>query len=94
MSKGTQETEIKLAVKDARSARKLLRDAGFSGSQPRVFEANTVFDTPDLSLRTSSCLLRIARGRRGRHLTYKGVPEAGKHKSREELEVEWTMRRR
>ena len=47
MSKGTQETEIKLAVKDARSARRLLREAGFVVSRPRVFEANTVFDTPD-----------------------------------------------
>ena len=52
MSQGTQETEIKLAVKDARSARRLLRMAGFVVSQRRVFEANTVFDTPEQSLRT------------------------------------------
>jgi adenylate cyclase class 2 len=87
MSKGTQETEIKLAVKDARSARRLLRQAGFVVAKPRVFESNTVFDTPDLRLRTSSCLLRIREAGGIVTVTYKGVPMAGKHKSREELEV-------
>jgi adenylate cyclase class 2 len=87
MSKGTQETEIKLAVKDARSARRLLREADFVVSCPRVFEANTVFDTPDLSLRTSSRLLRIREAGKIATMTYKGVPEAGKYKSREELET-------
>ena len=87
MSKGTQEIEIKLAVKDVRSARRLLREAGFVVSQPRVFEANTVFDTPDLRLRTSSCLLRIRQAGGAATLTFKGVPVAGKHKSREELEA-------
>ena len=88
MSRGTQETEIKLAVKDARSARRLLRQAGFVVSRPRVFEANTLFDTPQLSLRTSSRLLRIRQAGRVATMTYKGVPETGKYKSREELELE------
>jgi adenylate cyclase class 2 len=87
MSKGTQETEIKLAVKDARSARYLLRKAGFVVSQPRVFEANTVFDLPELSLRTSSSLLRIRQAGKVATITYKGAPDAGKYKSREELET-------
>jgi adenylate cyclase class 2 len=87
MSKGTRETEIKLAVKDARSARRLLRAAGFVVAQRRVFESNTVFDTPELSLRRSSCLLRIREAGGVVTLTYKGLPEAGKYKSREELEV-------
>src|SRR5260370_16173109 len=87
MSRGTQETEIKLAVKDARSVRRLLREAGFVVSRRRVFEANTVFDTPDMSLRASSKLLRIREAGRMATLTYKGPPETGRHKSREELEV-------
>jgi adenylate cyclase, class 2 len=87
MSRGTQETEIKLAVKDARSVRRLLREAGFVVSRPRVFEANTVFDTPDMSLRASSRLLRIREAGKVATLTYKGAPETGRHKSREELEV-------
>ena len=88
MSQGTLETEIKLAVKGARSARRLLREAGFVVSRPRVFEANTLFDTPDLSLRTSSRLLRIRQAGRVATMTFKGAPEIGKHKSREELELE------
>ncbi len=88
MSQSAHETEIKLAVKDARSARRLLREAGFVVSRPRVFEANTVFDTPELRLRTSSCLLRIREAGRVATITYKGAPEAGKYKSREELELE------
>jgi adenylate cyclase, class 2 len=87
MSHGTQETEIKLPVKDAGSGRRLLRMAGFVVSRPRVFEANTVFDTPEQSLRTASRLLRIREAGRVSTLTYKGVPLGGKHKSREELEV-------
>jgi adenylate cyclase class 2 len=87
MEKGTQETEIKLAVKDARSARRLLREAGFVVSRARVFEVNMVFDTPELTLRSASKLLRIRQAGRVATLTYKGVPETGKHKSREELEL-------
>ena len=87
MSKGTQEIEIKLAVKDARSVRRRLREAGFVVSRPRVFEANTVFDTPQLSLRTSSQLLRIRQAGGVATITYKGVPETGRYKSREELEL-------
>ena len=88
MSHVTQETEIKLAVKDARSARRLLREAGFVVSRARVFEANTVFDTPQLILRNSSSLLRIRQAGRVATMTYKGVPETGNYKSREELELQ------
>jgi len=87
MSKGTQETEIKLALKDARSGRKMLRDAGFQVSSKRVFEANTILDTPDKRLRGASCLLRLREAGPVATVTYKGVPEVGRHKSREELEV-------
>jgi adenylate cyclase class 2 len=87
MAKGTREIEIKLAMTDARAARRLLRGAGFVVSRPRVFEANATFDTAELSLRTAFCLLRIRQAGRIATITYKGEPEAGKYKSREELEV-------
>jgi adenylate cyclase, class 2 len=87
MKKGSQEIEIKLAVPDARTGRRMLRAAGFEVSRGRVFEANTLFDTQDLSLRNSSRLLRIRTAGRISSVTYKGVPEVGRHKSREELEV-------
>ena len=87
MSKGTQETEIKLALRDARSGRKMLRDAGFVVTRKRVFEVNTILDTPELALRSTSRLLRVREAGSVAILTYKGVPEIGRHKSREELEV-------
>jgi adenylate cyclase class 2 len=88
MKKGSQEIEIKLAVPDARTARRMLRDAGFQVFRPRVFEENTIFDTKDQQLRKSSRLLRIRTAGRNSRVTYKGPPDAGRHKSREELEVE------
>jgi adenylate cyclase class 2 len=84
----SQETEIKLAVRDARSARQRLRAAGFAVSRRRIFEVNLVFDSADLSLRQSSRILRLRQAGTTVTLTYKGAPAGGKHKSREELEVE------
>jgi len=88
MAHGTQEIEIKLAVRDARSIRRRLAAAGFEVSQPRVFEANLVFDTANSAMRKSSRLLRLRQAGRTVTLTYKGAPQTGKHKSREELEVQ------
>jgi adenylate cyclase class 2 len=87
MHRGTQETEIKLAVPDAVSARRLLRQAGFRVSRRRVFEANTVFDTADRSLRQASHLLRVRETPGADTFTFKGPPFAGVHKTREELEL-------
>ena len=88
MSQGTQEIEIKLAAPSARAIRRTLRAAGFAVSSPRVFESNTVFDTPVMALRQAGTLLRLRQAGRVATLTYKGVALAGKHKSREELELE------
>lgn len=87
MGHGPTETEIKLAVPDLRTARKLLRAAGFRVTRRRVFERNVVFDTPALALRQASTLLRVRQAGRETTVTYKGKPVPGKHKSREELEV-------
>ena len=81
------EVEIKLAVTGAAAARRLLRGKGFRVIKPRVFEANNVFDTPELRLRTSGSLLRVRSVHREATLTFKGPPQSSKHKSREELEV-------
>ena len=82
------ETEIKLSIGSAAAGHRLLRDAGFHVSARSVFEANTVFDTPGLALRRRGCLLRVREAGRRCVLTYKGKPKPGRHKSREELEVE------
>jgi len=42
-----------------KNARGLLRAAGFQVSRRRVFETNTVFDTPELGLRRAATLLRV-----------------------------------
>lgn len=88
MAHGGHETEIKLAVSDAKSARRRLRAAGFAIVKRRVFEVNLVYDDAALSLGMSSRLLRIRTAGGHAKLTYKGPPSPGKHKSREELEVD------
>jgi adenylate cyclase, class 2 len=82
------EVEIKLRIGSAAAARALLRRAGFQVSVRRRFEANAVFDTPERGLRGASQLLRVRQCGRAVILTYKGPPAPGKHKSREELEVQ------
>jgi adenylate cyclase class 2 len=87
MAQGGQETEIKIAVSGVAAARRLLRANGFRVWKRRVFEKNTVFDTPDLKLRKGRKLLRV-REAHGVTLTYKGPPVVARHKSREELELQ------
>ncbi|MFN0170311.1 MAG: class IV adenylate cyclase [Bryobacteraceae bacterium] len=87
MAKGNHEVEIKLRVESALGALRLLRPNGFKRVRSRVYESNTVYDTADLALRTSRRLLRIRTAGRTNTLTFKGVPVAGRHKSREELEL-------
>ena len=88
MAHGTHETEIKLAFPDARTARRLLYAAGFQVSRRRVLETNAVYDTPAQRLRSAATLLRVRRAGALGTLTFKGPPAVGRHKSREELEVE------
>jgi len=82
------ETEIKLALADAAAGRAALRRAGFRVLKRRVFERNTVFDTPAQTLRQAGCLLRVRHAGRVITLTYKGPSDVSRHKSREELETE------
>ena len=86
MSHSLQETEIKLAVRNAAAARRLLRRAGFEVVRPRVFEANTVFDTPERKLRARGELLRVREAGKVVTTTFKGRPAVARHKTREELE--------
>lgn len=88
MSTGSNlETEIKLHLPDVAFGRRILRRGGFRVSRRRTFEANLVFDRPDGRIRSSGGLLRLRQSGRESYLTYKGPAEAGKHKSREELET-------
>jgi adenylate cyclase class 2 len=87
MTHSSTENEIKLAAPDVRTARRLLRAAGFAISRRRVFESNVVFDTPRLTLRRASALLRLRQAGKLTTVTYKGKPAVARHKSREELEL-------
>jgi adenylate cyclase class 2 len=81
------EIEIKLRVASARSARRMLKAAGFDRLGPRVLEDNEVFDTAGFKLRRSGVLLRVRTAGNGCALTYKGPAAPGRYKSRQELEI-------
>jgi adenylate cyclase class 2 len=84
---GGMEVEIKLAAPSAEEAAARLRRAGFAPSHERAFEANTVFDTPELRLIGAGQLLRLREFRGEALLTWKGPAEAGPHKRRREIET-------
>ena len=88
MANDGRETEIKLAADSLKVARRRLRAAGFQVVKRRVFENNTVYDTDAADLRRSTRLLRLREVGKNFKLTYKGEPEPGKHKSKEEIETD------
>jgi adenylate cyclase class 2 len=87
--RSNREIEIKLRVAGAWAARGLLKTAGFLVRRRRVLEDNVVLDMPDLRVRKRSSVLRVRTAGGNSTLTYKGPGAAGgRHKSREELEIE------
>ena len=87
--RSNREIEIKLRVAGGREARALLRTAGFSMCRRRVLEDNFLLDTPDLEVRKRGSALRVRAAGENATITYKGPGAAGgRHKSREELEIE------
>lgn len=81
------ETEIKLRVGSAEVARHLLESHGFLVLHERVFEANSIYDLPDGTLRARGHLLRLRQAGHVSTLTWKGAEIVGVHKSRPETEV-------
>jgi adenylate cyclase class 2 len=81
------ELEVKLRLASAEQGRRLLRGTGFRVLRRRVYEHNTVFDTPEGSLRAHGLLLRLRRAGRSAVLTFKCAAAKGKYKSRQELET-------
>jgi len=84
----SRENEIKLPVSSVPGARRQLAANGFRIKRRRVFERNLIFDTPAGELRTQRKLLRLRQAGNRAAVTFKGPADPGKHKSREELEVE------
>jgi len=89
---GAIETEIKFRVADSAQLEARLASLGFQRLTSRSFESNTLYDTPDRSLRAKREILRI-RSYAGRWLlTHKRIPDTGigedRHKHRVETETE------
>jgi adenylate cyclase class 2 len=82
------ETEIKLPLAAAADGRRLLRRAGFRVSKRKLFESNTLFDTPEAKLRTAGSALRVRECDGRAILTFKGPVLKSRHKTREELELD------
>jgi adenylate cyclase class 2 len=81
------EIEVKIPLRSSAGIHERLESIGFNVSSPRCFEANTVYDTPDQSLRRKNMLLRLRQSGSQGILTWKGPEAAGPHKSRPELET-------
>lgn len=88
MNHNQVEMEVKFYLNDLNSFEKRLRSIGANLIQPRTFETNLRFDTPDLSLTKSHQVLRLRRDQ-AVYVTYKGPAAAGKSVSvRQEIEIE------
>jgi len=89
---GAIETEIKFRVTDPAQLEAQLTALGFHCLTPRSFESNTLYDTPDRSLRAKREILRIRNYAGHWLLTHKRVPDSGigedRHKHRVETETE------
>lgn len=81
------ETEVKIRLSDRARAIDRIRAAGFHESVPRMFEANTLYDTPDKHLRQSEMLLRLRQAGNKSVITWKGPGVPGRYKSRTEIET-------
>jgi len=69
-----EEAEVKFYIKDLQSLEGRLRSLGAQLTQPRTFEQNLRFDTPDNELAKGSKVLRLRRDLQAR-LTFKGPSE-------------------
>lgn len=84
------EVEVKIAIGDPAVVIERLAELGFDARSSRQFESNTIWDTPDESLRASGEIVRLREYGPLKLVTYKGPAQSGKHKRREELEADLT----
>jgi len=81
------EREIKLPFDSPEAARTAVTAAGATLARPRRLQRDTLFDTPGGDLRRTRTVVRIRTEPDGCTLTFKGPPEAGPMKVREEAET-------
>jgi adenylate cyclase class 2 len=88
MNRNHLEMEVKFYLNDSASFEQRLRSIGASLIQPRTFETNLRFDTPNLDLTRDHRVLRL-RQDQGIYLTYKGPSQPGEAVAiRQEIEIE------
>ena len=71
------EVELKFPVVDLERFRARVATAGFEVVTPRTFESNTLYDTPERTLRGRTELLRIRQYGERWTMTHKRLPDAG-----------------
>ncbi len=92
-SPGNREIEIKLRAPNPESASELLLTSGFSIQRERVHETNVLYDTAAQQLKQAGEMLRVREAGKRSVLTFKGAGIPGRHKSREELELDLSSAR-
>lgn len=81
------EQEVKLRFASLEAARQAVNTAGGRLVRSRRLQHDHFLDTPGLTLSDARLALRLRREDGGAVLTYKGVPQGGPVKSREEIET-------
>ncbi len=86
------ETELKFLVPDQVALRSLAAEAGFDLQTERTFESNTLYDTPERTLRGKKQILRLRQYGNRCTLTHKRMMdgasnEGARHKTRVETET-------
>jgi adenylate cyclase class 2 len=84
-----QELEVKFYISDIKALRMRLVEAGAREIQPRTYELNLRFDTPDGRMTRAHQVLRLRRDRQFR-LTYKG-PSVSQQGVRVRQEIEFSV---
>jgi adenylate cyclase, class 2 len=81
------EIEVKIPLSDRKALEDRLQRDGFHVAVPRAWETNDIYDTDEQNLRHKGMLLRLRQTGTKAVITWKGVGEPGRHKSRPELET-------
>jgi adenylate cyclase class 2 len=88
MAIGGREIEVKIPLPGVDGIPDRLKASDFAVSAERVFEANTLYDTPGEDLHGKQQILRLRQVGQRAVLTWKGPGASGPHKDREERETD------
>jgi adenylate cyclase class 2 len=84
----SDEIELKFRVSDPAAFHSLLAELGFHLDTPRTFESNTLYDTPERTLREQRQILRIRQYGNRWIVTHKRQPEGDFTPSRYKVRIE------